>query len=243
MRSAPFFMRVLLALLAVGVLLGVGPARGAALTNYLENRIVDHLFRATAFTAPTTIAIGLIRATRGTWAASTVYAVNDTIIPTSANGRLYRATAVAGTGTSAASEPTWPTTAGGTVIDNAGANQITWTEQTIALEAGTITEVANAGAYARVTLNPSVSNWKGTGNETAGASAGTSGTAKNNLAITFAAPTANWGLIFGFFLVDSATHGAGNILIWSALTTPKNVNSGDAAPSFAIDALTVQLDD
>lgn len=242
MRSVSFFGRALVALLAVAFTLVAVPARSAALTDYLENKIVDHLLRGTSYTAPTVIAVGLIRATRGTWAAATVYAVNDTIIPVTANGRLYRATAVSGTGTSAGSEPTWPTTAGGTVIDNAGGNQITWTEQSNTLDAGSITEVANAGAYARVTLNPSASNWKGTGNETSGASAGTSGTGKNNATITFASPTANWGLIFGFFLADSATYGAANILIWSALTTPKNVNNGDAAPSFAVDALTVQVD-
>lgn len=63
----------------------------------------------------------------GSWAATTAYAVGAFRTPTTANGLRYEVTAIAGTGTSGASEPAWPTTVGATVIDNAGANQITWT--------------------------------------------------------------------------------------------------------------------
>lgn len=41
-------------------------------------------------------------------------------------GLWYQASAVAGTATTGASEPAWPTTVGQTVIDNPGANQVTW---------------------------------------------------------------------------------------------------------------------
>lgn len=63
-----------------------------------------------------------------TWAASTAYAVGDSVIPTSSNvtGYYYRVTEIAGTGTSGASEPTWPVAIGVTVTDNPGANQVTW---------------------------------------------------------------------------------------------------------------------
>ena len=63
----------------------------------------------------------------GAWAASTAYALNTYRRPTTPNGYRYKATAIAGTGTSDSTEPTWPTTVGATVIDNAGADQITWT--------------------------------------------------------------------------------------------------------------------
>ena len=55
------------------------------------------------------------------WAASTSYAEGDIVVPTSRNGRRYRAT---NSGTSDSGEPTWPTTAGGTVVDNG----VTWEE-------------------------------------------------------------------------------------------------------------------
>src|SRR5690242_1831002 len=61
------------------------------------------------------------------WAASTVHAVGDLVISTATKtGYVFRAKAVTGTGTTGLTEPTWPTIIGGTVIDDPGANQITW---------------------------------------------------------------------------------------------------------------------
>jgi len=102
------------------------------------------------------------------------------------------------------------------------------------------TEVAG-GSYARVQVASSLANWAGT--QSAGSSttsSGTGGTTSNNGAITFPAPTGDWGVVTHFGLFDAAS--SGNLLLWAALTTPKTVNSGDAAPSFAAAALTVQED-
>lgn len=63
----------------------------------------------------------------GAWLTATVYAVGVFRRPTIPNGYRYEVTAKAGTGTSGAVEPVWPTVVGTTVIDNAGANQLTWT--------------------------------------------------------------------------------------------------------------------
>ncbi len=63
----------------------------------------------------------------GAWVTATAYAVGIFRRPTVANGFRYEVTAIAGTGTSGAVEPTWPTTLGATVIDNPGGNQIEWT--------------------------------------------------------------------------------------------------------------------
>lgn len=107
-------------------------------------------------------------------------------------------------------------------------------------DAGGGTEVTG-GSYARVAVTSSLANWAGT--QSAGsttASTGTGGTTSNNGAITFPAPTANWGTVVAFGLYDAAS--AGNLLYWSALTTNKTINNGDAAPSFAAGALTIQED-
>lgn len=56
----------------------------------------------------------------GAWQPTTVYALGAFARPTSANGFNYEATTG---GTSAGSEPTWPTTVGGTVVDGT----VTWT--------------------------------------------------------------------------------------------------------------------
>lgn len=133
----------------------------SAMSDYLENQIIDHIFRAGTFVKPT----GLYMA-------------------------LYTAA---------------PADAGGG------------------------TEVSG-GSYARVNLAPSDSNWTATQGGTTGASSGTTGHTDNAVAITFPAPTANWGVVTHMALSDAPT--GGNLLIHGALTTPKTVNNGDPAPKF-----------
>lgn len=57
------------------------------------------------------------------WAADTAKTQNDTVYPTTENGFYYTATTVAGDTKTGLSEPTWPTIAGETVVDD----QVTWT--------------------------------------------------------------------------------------------------------------------
>jgi hypothetical protein len=168
------FPRLILALsLAVSL-----PALAGSMSNYLENKVVDYIFRSQAWTQPSTLCVGLA-----------------TAAPTDAS-----------TG-------------------------------------ATVTEAAYTG-YARGQLNASYSAWKGTNDVvTNTGSAGTDGTTSNASAITLgAAATSGPTVVTHFFVADSCTAGAGNILFWSALTTSKTINNGDPAPSFAIDALTVQVD-
>ena len=104
-------------------------------------------------------------------------------------------------------------------------------------DAGGGTEVSG-GSYARVAVTSSLANWAGT--QSAGsttASSGTGGQTSNNAAITFPAPTANWGTVTHFALLDAST--AGNMWICQSLTASKSINSGDASPSFSAGALTV----
>ena len=101
------------------------------------------------------------------------------------------------------------------------------------------TEVTG-GSYARIGVTRAVGSWKGTHGTNSGASSGTDGIVDNDAAITFAAPTANWGTITSFSISDAVS--AGNPIVCTDLTTSKTVNNGDAAPSFASAALTVQID-
>lgn len=143
-----------------------------AKSNYLENKIIDWLFRGQTFTPPATLYVALF-----------------TVAPS----------------------------------DTGGGTEVT------------------GGSYARVAVTSSLANWAGT--QSAGstvASSGTGGTTSNNAAITFPAPTANWGSIVAFGIFDAAT--GGNLLIYGTLNTAKTVNNGDAAPSFPAAALTYQED-
>jgi len=162
-----------LAVIGVTLLLtSCGVAYATSMSNYLENKLADHVFRGTAYTAPANHYVALLTAAS-------------------------------------------------------------------ACDAGTVTEVSG-GSYARVSITAGTSAWKGTHGTTTGASSGTNGTISNAAAITFPAPTANWGVVTHWAIYDAST--SGNLMICEALTVSKTINNGDAAPSFAIDAITIQFD-
>jgi len=142
----------------------------AQASDYLENQIIDHIFRTATFTKPTALYMALFTAA--------------------------------------------PSDAGGG------------------------TEVTG-GSYARINLAPLNTNWNATQGGTTGASSGTGGLTANAVAITFAAPTANWGTVTHFGIFDAVT--SGNLLIWDALTANRTILNGDPAPSFAIGALQVTI--
>jgi hypothetical protein len=153
------------------------------MTDFLENKIIDFLFRGQALTG------------------------------------INGATAAAGTG---------PTTL---YVALYTANP---TDSTAGTE-------VSGGSYARAAITSSLANWAGTqAAASTTASTGTSGTTSNNASIPFPAPTANWGVVTGFAILDAST--GGNMLFFGALGTPKTINSGDAAPSFSAAALSIQID-
>lgn len=93
-------------------------------------------------------------------------------------------------------------------------------------ETGGGTEVTG-GSYAAQSLNPLDANWT--------AASATDGLTDNASAITYPAPTANWGVVTHVAIKDQAA----NFLLYGALTASKTVNNGDAAPNFPIGALDV----
>lgn len=100
------------------------------------------------------------------------------------------------------------------------------------------TEVTG-GSYARQAFASSLVNWSGTqGAGTTTASTGTSGILTNNVAITFPAPTADWGTVVGYELWDALT--GGNRWLSGAFP-PLTVSNGGPARAFAIGALSVSI--
>lgn len=129
----------------------------SAMSDFLENRLIDQLFRGQAAPTTTTLHVGLL--------------------------------------TSAPSD-----TGGGTEV--------------------------SGGSYARVAVAASLANFAGT--QSAGstvASSGSGGQTSNNVAITFATPTATWGTVTHFGIYDAAT--GGNLLFYGALTIAKTINQAD----------------
>lgn len=207
-------------------------------TDYLENKVIDHCFRARSFTAPTQLWMALLRATAGISPRSTAVTSGQTTVPLTSNGRMYRCSTA---GTTSASEPTWGVVNGGTTSDGTAV----WTEMTTDLEANnaSVTGVeVSGGSYARATAGVnSDTAWNATqGGVPVAASSGTGGQTANPAALAFPTPSANWGSVVGFTLSDAAT--VGNALYFGVLTAPKTVNNGDPAPSVAIGAVTVTED-
>lgn len=98
----------------------------------------------------------------------------------------------------------------------------------------------SGGAYARQALTSSLAALSGTqGAGTTVASSGTGGRFSNNAALTWAAPTANWGTVTHVETLDALS--GGNRLWWMPLGSPKTINSGALAPSFAANALGFTL--
>lgn len=184
---------------------------------------------------------------KGLRANSTAYSLGDCISLTANDSKqhVYRCTTA---GTSAAAQSTlYPGVPGEVITDGTAA----FTELQPVLDSGTgfpagLAEVSG-GSYGRVSLAAgtvmALGDLSGT-NGTSAASTGSGGTSSNLAAITFAAPTANWatgGAQLGVLAYyDQAT--GGNVISAGALTVPKTVNNGDAAPSFAIGAASLQLD-
>ena len=83
--------------------------------------------------------------------------------------------------------------------------------ETKKLEPGTLTQEMSGSSYARI----QVTAWD----------APSDGATQNTGAVTFAAASANWGMISGVIVSDHAT--AGNVLLHGSLTTARDVNNGD----------------
>lgn len=96
-------------------------------------------------------------------------------------------------------------------------------------EAGALTAEVAGGGYARVQAGPSDSAWT--------LPAEGDKTFTNAADIAFPAPTAAWGAVTHFGLVDGAT--GGTMLASGALDTATAINSGAPAPTFAAGTLRV----
>ena len=173
------------------------------LTHYAEAQIGAALLNATNLTAPT-LYFGLCPVT--VYTISTAYTLNQIVVPTAANanGHVYKCTTA---GTSAGSEPVWPTAEGGTVTSGGA----TFTEDVAELEAGTLPELTiGVNGYARFAS----SSWTLASNAPA---SGTTATLSANDSSP-AGTSTGYGTIGAGFLFDAAT--SGNAWVWMVFAQP-----------------------
>lgn len=87
------------------------------------------------------------------------------------------------------------------------------------LEAGTLTnEVANSGSYARLTIDNVA---------TLTFTAASGGSSENNEQWDFPTATGSWGTIRFVAIMDSGTHGAGNVIAYTQLDADVVIDSTD----------------
>lgn len=111
---------------------------------------------------------------------------------------------------------------------------------TLGDDAGTGLVEVSGGAYARVGLQASLTNYTGTHGTTTGASSGTDGTGENAVVIQFATPTAPWGNVVGFARYDALT--GGNPIDKTLFSNgTQTINTGNNV-KFDVGAMALQVD-
>ena len=88
----------------------------------------------------------------------------------------------------------------------------------------TIPELPNANGYARANLGAPANSIFSEINTSNPAS---SGNIQNSNVISFPAATADQGMVSGVAICDSGVYGAGQVIVYAALATPRDIKSGD----------------
>lgn len=227
----------------------------AALSDYLESGLLNHIFRNSDFAKPATIAIAL---TSGVPKDSD----NGSTIPELPTGVLFGSNTVSTNysrinlgNPSGVGDDVWNTVG----IDNT-------TTYTVYSE-----EVSHSGYFYPLYLSQSTASSKNTGSTTttqsyafsktfpgvtfyapttlqvSGAQADPgytryegNGFIKNKEDLVFNTAFTDWGWVSGVAILDSAVHGSGNLLMYAELENPRNIYTGDNI-RFDVNSLEISL--
>lgn len=228
----------------------------AALSDYLESGLLSHIFRNTAFTRPSTIAIAL---TSGV----PIDSDTGTTIPELPSGVSKGANFV--TTNYKRVNLFSPATSGDSTWNGVGVDDTTVYEVQ-----GTSASGATNGLYGYyypLYLNNSTSNAAGNGTSQAyrfkeypnvtfyaptnlqqsgvASSAGYTayqgnGFIRNAIQVVFDTALTDWGWVSGVAILDSTTHKGGNLLMYAQLENPRFVYTGDNI-KFDVNALEISL--
>lgn len=180
-------------------------------------------------------------AATGSWGTATHYAIVDSATHGAGNVLASGAFTVAksivnGNTPSVASGETWVEITASTGLSNYAANGMldrmfrnqafTVSVNALGLSTATLsdstsgTEVANSNNYSRLSINAQ-------GGAQPSWAAESGGAATNANAWTMPTPSGSWGTVVASFIADSATYGAGNILIYDNGITDQAVAASD----------------
>lgn len=88
-----------------------------------------------------------------TWLATQAYSLNQFVVPTVGNSRVYKCTTA---GTSAGSQPTWPTTVGNTVADGTVVWTCTALVETVPFVIGTVGGISTVGINGNLVVDGTI---------------------------------------------------------------------------------------
>lgn len=212
-----------------------------AFTPYVEPKLLDQWFGATAPTVPATLYVGLILQA-GTLSTALTAGTSYTSIACATNTVAYAIASgdvlLLGTGSTSQvlmASASAAVAATSVSVDSFVANSSYGVGTPfVRVTAYATAQEPSSGAYARVAVTNNTTNWPAA----TAVSGGPGYQKQNGTAITFPSATASWGTVAGFLIGDNATPGSGNILTGGVLNAAQVISSGNT-PSFAASALTL----
>jgi hypothetical protein len=129
---------------------GSGDPQGLVL--YLGSSNAANKFQNKTSPGVTALSVSIVNAT-ALWTLNTAKVVNDKVRTTAKNGYRYKVQSITGDGLTGATEPTWPTTIGNTVVDY----HVTWVNDGKLHEATEIKLAASDGGLTGATPGASLS--------------------------------------------------------------------------------------
>jgi hypothetical protein len=228
----------------------------AALSDYLESGLLNHIFRNSAFARPSTIAIALTSGvpldsntgstipelpsgvSKGANFVSTNYKRVNLGDPSTNGNTVWNSVGVDDTTTFSV----YGTSSSGVSAGVSGYFYPLYLNQTTALAASNgftqsyrFTEFPNVTFYAPTNLQQS-----GVATDPGYTKYDGNGFIKNASQIVFDTALTDWGWVSGIAIVDTANHASGNLLMHSKLENPRYIYTGDNI-KFDINSLEISL--
>ena len=228
----------------------------AALSDYLESGLLNHIFRNAAFSKPSTIAIALTSGvpvdsdngatipelpsgvSRGNNFVSTNYKRINLGDPSGVGNNVWNPVGVDETTVYSV----YGTSASGTSVGTSGYFYPLYLSQQAALAASTgftqsyrFKEFPNVTFHAPTNLqqtamsgDPGYVKYEG------------NGFIKNSSQIVFDTALTDWGWVSGIAILDSSVRGSGNLLMYAQLENPRYIYTGDNI-KFDVNSLEISL--